>query len=82
MTGVVFSPFAPYNDEASVIGDFSDWKDIPMAKGDDGTFRATVDLEDGTAAPTRASQRGLCASRSARNRRRDANFFPRDGRNH
>jgi 1,4-alpha-glucan branching enzyme len=39
--------FAPYNEEAALIGTFSDWKDVPMEKGEDGVFRATVELEDG-----------------------------------
>ena len=37
-TKYVFSLFAPNNKAATLIGDFSDWKDIPMVKGDDGTF--------------------------------------------
>lgn len=43
-----FRLFAPNNLEASVIGDFSDWKDIPMTKGEDGYFSAIVKLRDGT----------------------------------
>lgn len=39
--------FAPNNDEAALIGSFSDWKDVPMTKGEDGVFRVTVDLPDG-----------------------------------
>lgn len=30
------------------MGDFSDWKEMPMAKGEDGYFSAAVDLADGT----------------------------------
>ncbi len=46
-TPVEFSLFAPYNAEASLIGTFSDWHDVPMTKGDDGVFRAEVELADG-----------------------------------
>ena len=44
----VFRLFAPNNIEAALIGDFSDWKDVPMTKGEDGYFSATVKLADGT----------------------------------
>src|SRR4051812_39162148 len=44
---IEFSLFAPNNEEAVLIGTFSDWKDVPMTKGDDGTFRVSVDLADG-----------------------------------
>jgi 1,4-alpha-glucan branching enzyme len=44
---IEFSLFAPHNNAACLVGDFSDWNDIPMEKGKDGFFRATVDLEDG-----------------------------------
>jgi 1,4-alpha-glucan branching enzyme len=40
--------FAPYNEAALVTGSFTDWRDVPMAKGDDGVFRAAFDLADGT----------------------------------
>ncbi len=30
------------------MGDFSDWKEIPMTKGEDGYFSAAVNLADGT----------------------------------
>jgi 1,4-alpha-glucan branching enzyme len=45
---IEFQLFAPYNKGAALIGSFSDWQDIPMQKGEDGYFRVTVDLEDGT----------------------------------
>jgi 1,4-alpha-glucan branching enzyme len=46
---IEFSLFAPYNNGAALIGSFSDdGQEIPMKKGKDGYFRATVDLEDGT----------------------------------
>jgi len=48
VSSIQFSLFAPYNSEAALIGDFSDWQDIPMEKGEDGFFRAEVDLQDGT----------------------------------
>jgi 1,4-alpha-glucan branching enzyme len=44
---IEFKLFAPRNEEVSLIGTFSDWKDIPMKKGEDGYFRASVELEDG-----------------------------------
>jgi 1,4-alpha-glucan branching enzyme len=42
-----FTLFAPYNKAVSLTGSFSEWKDIPMEKGDDGYFRIQVDLKDG-----------------------------------
>jgi 1,4-alpha-glucan branching enzyme len=45
---IEFSLFAPYNQAAALVGSFSDWQDIPMPKGEDGYFRVTIDLEDGT----------------------------------
>lgn len=44
---IIFSLFAPNNNSASLIGDFSDWKEIPMEKTDDGFFRTAVALADG-----------------------------------
>ena len=44
---IEFVLFAPYNKAASLIGTFSDWKEVPMEKDDTGNFRVTVDLEDG-----------------------------------
>lgn len=43
-----FQLFAPYNNEANLIGDFNEWKELPMKKGDDGYFRVSVELADGT----------------------------------
>ena len=43
-----FKLFAPYNNEANLIGDFNDWQETPMQKSDDGYFRASVELADGT----------------------------------
>ena len=40
--------FAPYNKGVSLVGSFSDWKEISMRKGEDGYFRVNVDLKDGT----------------------------------
>ncbi len=45
---IEFKLFAPYNNGAALIGSFSDWQEIPMQKGDDGYFRVTVDLKDGS----------------------------------
>ncbi|MDZ7967720.1 MAG: alpha-amylase family glycosyl hydrolase [Nostoc sp. DedSLP03] len=42
-----FSLFAPRNKGAALIGSFSDWKEIPMSKGEDGYFRTKIKLEDG-----------------------------------
>lgn len=42
-----FKLFAPYNQEAAVIGCFSDWEPISMKKDQQGYFRTTVELEDG-----------------------------------
>lgn len=45
---IEFKLFAPYNKGVALIGSFSNWQDVPMQKGDDGFFRTTVELEDGT----------------------------------
>ncbi len=42
-----FRLFAPNNSEASLIADFSDWKDIPMEKTEGGYFVRTQSLADG-----------------------------------
>ena len=47
MATIDFELFAPYNEEAALTGDFSDWDAINMEKGDDGTFRTSVELTDG-----------------------------------
>lgn len=44
---IEFKLFAPYNKEASLVGCFSNWEDIPMEKKEDGYFRTKVELEDG-----------------------------------
>jgi 1,4-alpha-glucan branching enzyme len=44
---IEFTLFAPYNEKVSLVGSFSDWKEIPMEKDDRGNFRVKVDLEDG-----------------------------------
>lgn len=44
---IEFNLLAPYNKGAALTGTFSDWKEIPMKKGEDGYFRTTVELEDG-----------------------------------
>lgn len=43
-----FQLFAPNNNEAKLIADFNGWQEIPMQKSDDGYFRVTVNLADGT----------------------------------
>ncbi|MBE9118256.1 alpha amylase C-terminal domain-containing protein [Lusitaniella coriacea LEGE 07157] len=45
---IEFKLLAPYNKEASLIGSFSNWEDIPMQKDKKGYFRTQVELEDGT----------------------------------
>ncbi|MER3434691.1 MAG: alpha-amylase [Leptolyngbya sp. ERB_1_1] len=45
---IEFNLFAPYNEKVSLLGSFSDWKKLPMKKGEDGYFRVHVDLEDGS----------------------------------
>ena len=44
---IEFKLFAPYNKEAALIGSFSNWKEIPMEKDEEGYFRTRVELEDG-----------------------------------
>ncbi len=44
---IEFSLFAPYNEKVALKGDFSDWKELELTKGDDGYFRTTLDLADG-----------------------------------
>ena len=44
---IEFDLFAPRNQEAALIGSFSQWKEMPMEKGSDGYFRTKVELEDG-----------------------------------
>lgn len=44
---IEFKLFAPYNKAAVLLGSFADWQEIPMQKGEDGFFRATVEIEDG-----------------------------------
>ncbi|MBD2607842.1 alpha amylase C-terminal domain-containing protein [Scytonema hofmannii FACHB-248] len=46
-SSIEFNLFAPRNKEAALIGSFSDWKEIPMQKGEDGYFRTNVEIEDG-----------------------------------
>jgi 1,4-alpha-glucan branching enzyme len=46
-SAIEFKLFAPYNQKATLMGSFSDWKEIPMSKEDDGFFKVKVDLEDG-----------------------------------
>lgn len=45
---IEFKLFAPYNKGAALVGSFSKWKELPMKKDEDGYFRVSVDLEDGT----------------------------------
>ncbi|MEH2157849.1 alpha-amylase family glycosyl hydrolase [Nostoc sp.] len=42
-----FTLFAPRNKGVALIGSFSDWKEIPMLKSEDGYFRTQIKLEDG-----------------------------------
>ena len=47
-SSVEFKLFAPYNKAASLIGCFSNWEDIPMHRDEQGYFRTSVELEDGS----------------------------------
>ncbi|MDP0492222.1 MAG: alpha-amylase family glycosyl hydrolase [Verrucomicrobiota bacterium JB023] len=47
MATIEFKLFAPYNKEAALLADFTDWEPAPMSKGDDGHFRLETELEDG-----------------------------------
>lgn len=44
---ITFELFAPTINGAVLIGDFSQWKDIPMKKDDKGYWRTEVSLPDG-----------------------------------
>ncbi|MBD2096851.1 alpha amylase C-terminal domain-containing protein [Trichocoleus sp. FACHB-591] len=44
---IEFSLFAPRVEKVALIGSFSDWQETPMTKGEDGYYRASVELEDG-----------------------------------
>ncbi len=44
---IEFKLWAPYNAEASLIGDFLENSSVPMDRGKDGYFRTKVDLDDG-----------------------------------
>ncbi len=42
-----FELFAPYNTSVNLIGDWDEWKPIPMTKDDKGIWRVDVPLADG-----------------------------------
>ncbi len=42
-----FELFAPYNESVSLIGDWANWKPIPMQKDEKGVWRVDVPLKDG-----------------------------------
>lgn len=44
---IEFKLFAPYNEEATLIGSFSNWEAIQMEKDEKGYFRTEVNLDDG-----------------------------------
>lgn len=44
---IEFALLAPYNENVELLGDFSDWKPLPMKKGKDGWWRTSVELTDG-----------------------------------
>jgi 1,4-alpha-glucan branching enzyme len=48
LTTIEFNLFAPNNRAAILIGDFSDWQEIPMRKNRKGYFQVSVPLADGT----------------------------------
>ena len=39
---IEFKLFAPYNKEATLIGSFSNWEEIPMEKDEEGYFRTPL----------------------------------------
>ena len=41
--GVMFRVYAPNSDYVALIGDFSSWEEIPMAKNFDGVHEVFVD---------------------------------------
>jgi len=47
MSSIDFTLFAPTIAEATLIGSFSEWKDIPMSC-EHGTFHCSTDISDGT----------------------------------
>ncbi|BAZ00451.1 alpha amylase catalytic region [Tolypothrix tenuis PCC 7101] len=48
MSAVIeFKLFAPRNNQASLMGSFSDWQETPMEKSEDGYFSTQLNLEDG-----------------------------------
>ena len=46
-SSIEFQLFAPNNKGVVLISSFSEWKEVPMEKGEDGYFRTQVELEDG-----------------------------------
>ena len=48
MAEITFSLEAPYNKEACLLADFTDWQRQPLSKDEDGVFRANFELADGT----------------------------------
>lgn len=46
-SAIKFELFAPRNNGVALIGSFSDWKEIPMEKCEDGYFRTHAELKDG-----------------------------------
>ena len=46
-SSIEFKLLAPYNKAATLIGSFSDWKEISMQKDESGYFRTSIELEDG-----------------------------------
>lgn len=44
---IEFALFAPYNEEAALVGEWNDWQRIPMQKDDKGWWHVAVPLEDG-----------------------------------
>lgn len=44
----LFTFLAPYNDAAVILGSWDGWREHPMEHGDDGVFRVTLELPEGT----------------------------------
>jgi len=45
---IEFSLFAPYNEAAALMIDAKDWQPLPMKKDENGTFRVSLELADGS----------------------------------
>ncbi|MBE9048380.1 glycogen-binding domain-containing protein [Pleurocapsales cyanobacterium LEGE 10410] len=46
-SSIEFKLLAPYNQQVTLKGCFSDWSEISMEKDDRGYFKTKIELEDG-----------------------------------